>query len=87
MDDFSVYGDSFDRCLENLALLFKRYMETNHVLNWKKCHFMVEQWIVLGHVISSREIEVDKSKIDIMRSLPAHTNVRGSFFSWTCRFL
>ena len=36
MDDFSVYGDSFDRCLENLALVLKRCMETNLVLNWEK---------------------------------------------------
>ena len=35
MDDFSVSGDSFDRCLENLALLLKRCMETNLVLNWE----------------------------------------------------
>ena len=54
MDDFSVYGDSFGRCLENLALVRKRCMETNLVLNWEKCHFMVEQGVVLGHVISSR---------------------------------
>ena len=33
MDDFSVYGDFFDRCLENLALVLKRCMETNLVLN------------------------------------------------------
>ena len=46
MDDFSVYGDSFDRCLESLALVLKRCMETNLVLNWEKCHFMVEQGIV-----------------------------------------
>ena len=51
-------------------------METNLVLNWKKCHFMVEHGIVLGHVISSRGIEVDKSKIDIMHSLPPPTNVK-----------
>ena len=51
-------------------------METNLVLNWEKCHFMVEQGIVLGHVISCRGIEVDKSKIDIMHSLPPPTNVR-----------
>ena len=42
MDDFRVYGDSFDRCLENLALVLKRCMETNLVLNWEKSHFMVE---------------------------------------------
>ena len=33
MDDFSVYGDSFDRCLKNLALILKRCMETDLVLN------------------------------------------------------
>ena len=48
-------------------------METNLVLNWEKCHFMVEQGIVLGHIISSRGIEVDKSKIDIIHSLPPPT--------------
>ena len=37
---------------------------------------MVEQGIVLGHVISSRGIEVDKSKIDIMHSLPPPTNMK-----------
>ena len=76
MDNFSVYGDSLDRCLEKLALVLKRCMETNLVLNWEKCHFMVEQGIVLGYVISSRGIEVDKSKIDIMHSLLPLTNMR-----------
>lgn len=37
---------------------------------------MVEQGIVLGHVVSSRGIEVDKAKIDIIQSLPYPTNVR-----------
>ena len=41
MDDFSVIGSSFDECLENLRLVLKRFMETNLVLNWEKCHFMV----------------------------------------------
>ena len=39
-------------------------------LNWEKCHFMVEQGIVLGHIVSSKGIEVDKFKIDLIRSLP-----------------
>ncbi|RVW94360.1 hypothetical protein CK203_037877 [Vitis vinifera] len=29
---------------------------------WEKCHFMVRQGIVLGHIISERGIEVDKAK-------------------------
>ena len=51
-------------------------METNLILNWEKCHFMVDQGIVLGHVISTRGIEVDKSKIDLVRSLTPPTSVR-----------
>ncbi|CAN6579368.1 unnamed protein product [Malus baccata var. baccata] len=76
MDDFSVFGDSFDGCLENLTLILKRCVETNLVLNWDKCHFMVKQGIVLGHIVSERGIEVDKSKIDLVRYLPSPTSVR-----------
>ena len=46
MDDFSVYGGSFDDCLEHLTLVLKRCIEANLILNWEKCHFMVEQGIV-----------------------------------------
>ena len=76
MDDFSVYGDYFDLCLVNLQLVLKRYMETNLVLNWEKCHFMVEHGIVLGHIIFSKGIEVDRSKIDLVCSLPFPTSMR-----------
>nr|XP_027067480.1 uncharacterized protein LOC113693099 [Coffea arabica] len=48
MDDFSVYGSSFDHCLHNLELILQRCEEINLVLNWEKCHFMVKEGIVLG---------------------------------------
>lgn len=56
MDDFIVHGGSFDNCLPNLTLVLQRCIETNLVLNSEKYHFMVEQGIVLGHVVSSREL-------------------------------
>lgn len=43
MDDFSVLGESFDDCLTNLTNVLKRCEETNLVLNWEKCHFMVKK--------------------------------------------
>jgi hypothetical protein len=76
MDDFTVYGDSFDNCLHNLTLVLQRCIETNLVLNSEKCHFMVGQGIVLGHIVSSKGIEVDKAKVDIIQSLPYPTSVR-----------
>ncbi|KAM2224152.1 hypothetical protein ACFXTI_018049 [Malus domestica] len=77
MDDFSVFGDSFDQCLHNLSLVLERCQETNLVLNWEKCHFMVKHGIVLGHSISSKGIEVDKAKIDVIARLPPLTSVKG----------
>ncbi|CAN6552415.1 unnamed protein product [Malus baccata var. baccata] len=76
MDDFSVFGDTFYGCLHNLSLILKRCVETNLVLNWEKCHFMVKQGIVLGHIIFEKGMEVDKSKIDLVRHLPSPTSVR-----------
>ena len=43
--------------------------EKNLVLNWEKCHFMVQEGIVLGHNVSGAGIEVDKAKIDVMDQL------------------
>ncbi|CAM8988458.1 unnamed protein product [Rhodiola kirilowii] len=77
MDDFSVYGSSFDDCLANLAKVLKRCIETNLVLNWEKCHFMVQEGIVLGHLVSKRGIEVDKAKIEVMEKLPPPRDVKG----------
>ena len=76
MDDFTVYGNSFDACLDNLSRVLERCIETNLVLNFEKCHFMVEEGIVLGHVVSSKGIEVDKAKIDLIVNLPYPTSVR-----------
>ncbi|GKE10877.1 reverse transcriptase domain-containing protein [Tanacetum coccineum] len=64
MDDFSVFGSSFNHCLKNLEKMLKRCEETNLVLNWEKYHFMVKEGIVLGHKVSGSGIEVDKAKIE-----------------------
>ena len=77
MDDFSVLGYSFDKFLENLRSVLVRCEETNLVLNWEKCHFMVQEGIVLAHRISTRGIEVDKAKINSIEKLPPPSSVKG----------
>ncbi|GJZ13141.1 reverse transcriptase domain-containing protein [Tanacetum coccineum] len=54
-----------------------RCEETNLVLNWEKCHFMVKEGIVLGHKISGKGIEFDKAKINVIAKLPYPINVKG----------
>ena len=82
MDDFSVFGSLFDKCLHNLFLVLQRCEDTNFVLNWKIYHFMVQKSIVLGHKISQKGIEVDKAKVKIIEKLPPPTSVKiiRSFF-------
>ena len=66
MDDFFVYGKTFDDCLKNLDKVLQTCEEKHLVLNWEKCHFMVREGIVLGHLVSKQEIEVDKAKIEVI---------------------
>ncbi|KAK9008898.1 hypothetical protein V6N11_080375 [Hibiscus sabdariffa] len=77
MDDFSVSGDTFDTCLGNLAKVLKRCEESDLVLNWEKCHFMVTEGTILGHKISSQGIRVDKAKVEVIEKLPPPTTVKG----------
>ncbi|GJY97738.1 reverse transcriptase domain-containing protein [Tanacetum coccineum] len=77
MDDFSVFGNSFENCLSRLEKMLQRCEDTNLCLNWEKSHFMVKEGIVLGHKISKNGIEVDKAKIDVIAKLPHPTTVKG----------
>ena len=77
MDDFSVLGKSFDNCLENLRQAMIRCEETNLVLNWEECHFMVKEGIVLGHRISERGIKVDRTKIETIEKPLPPSSVKG----------
>ena len=76
MDDITIYGDSFEECLINLETVLHRCIEKISVLNWEKCHFMVNQGIVLGHIISNKGIKVDKAKIELISKLPSPMNVK-----------
>ncbi|GJX10418.1 reverse transcriptase domain-containing protein [Tanacetum coccineum] len=77
MDDFSVFGNSFNTCLNNLDKMLQRCKDAHLVLNWEKCHFMVKEGIVLGHKVSSAGLEVDKAKINVISKLPPPTNIKG----------
>ncbi|CAA7030411.1 unnamed protein product [Microthlaspi erraticum] len=57
-------------------MVLSRREETNLVLNWEKCHFMLTEGIVLGHKISANGIEVDKAKIKVMMQLQPPKTVK-----------
>ena len=73
MDDFSIYGKTFDHCLENLDKVLQQCREKD---------FMVREGIILGHLVSEQGIEVDRVKIEVIEKLPPPINVKG-----ICSFL
>ncbi|GJX19192.1 reverse transcriptase domain-containing protein [Tanacetum coccineum] len=77
MNDFSIFGNSFDHCLKNLDKMLQRCKDANLALKWEKCHFMVKEGIVLGHKVSGAGLEVDKAKINVISKLSPPTNVKG----------
>ncbi|GAU40559.1 hypothetical protein TSUD_367620 [Trifolium subterraneum] len=60
---------TFQRCMQ---AIFSDMMEDT-----LECHFMVKEGIVLGHKVSSKGIEVDQAKIEVIKDLPPPINVKG----------
>lgn len=65
IDDFSTFRESSKTCLIHLKGVLTCCEQKKMILNWEKCHFMVEKSIILGLVILSKDIEVDKTKLNL----------------------
>ncbi|CAM8905466.1 unnamed protein product [Rhodiola kirilowii] len=49
----------------------------NAPATFQQCHFMVQEGIVLGHMVSHRGIEVDRAKVEVIEKLPPLKDVKG----------
>ena len=77
MNLISIFGSSFEECLQNLVVVLQRCKEKNLASNWEKFHFMVKEGIVLGHKIYAVGLEVDQAKIFVIKTLVPSTIVKG----------
>ena len=77
MDDFSIFGSSFEECLHNLVVVLQRCKEKNLALNWEKLYFMVKEGIILGYKIYVAGLEVYQAKISVIKTLVPPTTVKG----------
>lgn len=74
MDDFTVHGNTYEEAKENLEKVLKRCIDTNLSLSHEKCHILMTEGIVLGHFISSKGVQVDPKKVQIIQDLPTPSN-------------
>ena len=76
MDDFSIFGSSFDDSLFDLSKVLKSFWEKNFSLNYEKCHFMAKKGLVLDHVIFKEGIMIDKLNKDLIIKLAPPTCIK-----------
>ena len=70
MDDFTPYGDSFIEGLRNLEKILERCIQVHVSLSTVKCHMMMEEGIVLGHLLLGEGIQMDPTKIKVILHFP-----------------
>ncbi|XP_073120647.1 uncharacterized protein [Henckelia pumila] len=73
----AIFGDMVEEIMEIFMDDFSRCQEKNLVFNWEKCHFMVQEGIVLGHKVSSHGLEIDRAKVVAIEKLPPPKNIKG----------
>ena len=76
MDDFCVFGNDFESCLAHLTKILEVCVRKRLVLSWEKSYFMVREGVVLGHIVSSKGLEVDKAMIEVIQNLSLLSTVK-----------
>lgn len=70
LDDIIIFGKSIEQHNERLRSVMQRIRESGLKLSPGKCHFLKDKIAYLGHVISSKGISTDESKIDKVKNWP-----------------
>jgi hypothetical protein len=63
---FVSYGTSFDHCIYNLKKVLQPCKESNLMLNWELCHFMIRKKIIFGQRVYEKGRSLDEWKVEIM---------------------
>ncbi len=76
VDDILVYSSSMEQHLEHLSEVFSRLRAADLRLKPSKCKFLSSKIPYLGHMISSKGVEMEKAKIEAVLNFPRPHNVR-----------
>ncbi|XP_048252488.1 uncharacterized protein LOC125380443 [Haliotis rufescens] len=75
VDDMIIYSRTFEEHLHHLKCVFGKLKEAGLTLKPSKCRFAAKRVTYLGHVFSKDGVEVDKSKVEVVKSIPSPKNV------------
>ena len=75
IDDILVASKTFEEHLSHLKEVFSRLRKAGLRLKPKKCSFLCDKVVYLGHVISKEGIAPDPTKVQKVRNFPVPTDV------------
>ena len=75
LDDVMVWSETWDEHLRRLKAVFQKFREAGMKLNPEKCQFGQQCIEFLGHIISSKGLEIDKGRISALINIARPTTV------------
>ncbi|KAL7883683.1 hypothetical protein SRHO_G00013410 [Serrasalmus rhombeus] len=92
LDDIIIFSEDFDSHCDRLELVFKRLRQHGLKLKPSKCFLLKPEVKFLGHLISSKGIQVDKEKIQALETWPVPKSAKEvrqvlGFMSYYRRFV
>jgi hypothetical protein len=70
MEDFTVYGNTYQESLDNINKVLIKCQEMNLSLSHEKCKTLLIEGVFLGHHVSSEGIKVDPANVELIVKLP-----------------
>ena len=75
LDDILVYSKTVAEHKQLLNQVFSLFSKYKLFLKEKKCSLFMEKVNFLGHVVSSKGIELESGKVDVVQKWPTPTTV------------
>ena len=75
LDDVIVWSQTWEEHLRRLGDVFDQFRKAGMKLNAEKCRFGQRKIEFLGHIISSRGLEIDAGRISDLQNIPRPTTV------------
>lgn len=76
-DDLTCFSKkAVDHC-NHLERVFCKVLEFGVSLNPQKCHFVVTEGKLLGHIVSKEGVRIDPERIEAINNVPRPKNVKG----------
>lgn len=76
LDDMVIFSDTIDTHFRRLEAVFQRLETAGLKLKGSKCEFLRTQVQYLGHIVSSRGVETDPSKVVALMKWPVPTCIK-----------